>query len=219
MHMAITLLIVLVLLFVLYRMMPGEQAASMMMQPGMTPIQVEQIMVRYGYGRYVDYPGEYAIGNYPADSIGRYAVTVEAVGTDDSDSFDTYFDVNAPGNIDLMAPQILDIGFVTNATLGSVAELYLVAKDIGAIKNVDVTMFAPNVPLGSSAPYNETFSLAPIANMSDISNNIYFFSDTTNSNLIVDSGGSTLFQFIFEVEDSSRNLAIDSICVSFKDAT
>ena len=50
-HMAITLLIVLVLLFVLYRMMPGERAAGMMMQPGMTQVQVEMILVRYGYGR------------------------------------------------------------------------------------------------------------------------------------------------------------------------
>ena len=144
-HMAITLLIVLVLLFVLYRMMPGERAAGMMMQPGMTQVQIEMILVRYGYGRYVDYPGEFVRENYLPPSIGRYAVMVEATSDDNTESFDTYFDVNAPGSIDLLAPQIYDIGFVTNATVNNEAEVYLLVKDVGAIMGVEVTMYAPNL--------------------------------------------------------------------------
>ena len=209
-HMAITLLIVLVLLFVLYRMMPGERAAGMMMQPGMTPVQVEQILVRYGFGRYVDYPGEHAVGNYLPPSIGRYTVTVEATSDGNTESFDTYFDVNAPDSVDLLAPQIYDIGFVTNATLGSEAEVFLLVKDVGAIRGVDVMMFAPNIVIteeGLPVLHNESFSLAPRANMSDEVNHTYYYSGTTRTDLSVDAGGSELFQFIFEVEDSARNMA------------
>ncbi len=210
MHMAITLLIVLVLLFVLYRMMPGERAATMMMQPGMTQVQVDMILVRYGYGRYVDSPGEHVVGNYLPQNIGRYAVTVEAVGDDDTDSFDTYFDVNAPDSADLLAPQIFDIGFVANASLGNEAELYLLVKDAGTIRNVDVTMFTPNLvgqDDGSIVLYNETFSLAQRLNRSDEINHTYYYSATTGTDLRVDAGGSTAFQFIFEAEDLARNVA------------
>lgn len=212
-HMAITLLIVLVLLFVLYRMMPGERAADMMMQPGMTPVQVEMILVRYGYGRYVDYPGEYAVKNFQPDSIGRYAVTVEATSDGTTESFDTYFDVNAPGSVDLLAPQIIDIGFVTNATVDNEAELYLLAKDMGAVRGVDVTMYAPNLVFeeGFAVQHNESFSLSPRANMSDEANDLYYYSGTTRTDLTVDAGGSTMFQFFFEVEDSARNMATAAI--------
>ena len=212
-HMMITLLIVLVLLFVLYRMMPGSEAASMMMQPGMTQVQIEMILVRYGYGRWVDLPGEYTVSNYQPQDIGRYSVTVEATGDDgQTDSFDTYFDVNAPASVDLLAPQILDIG-LANATAGNEAELYLWVYDEGAIRGVDVFMQAPNLVVvdGVAVRHNETFSLNPIPSMSDEINKIYYFSGTSDTDLVVDAGGSSLFQLSFDVEDNARNWATAAI--------
>ena len=144
-HMMITLLIVLVLLFVLYRMMPGNAAAQMMMNPMMTENEINLVLVRYGFGRWVDYPGEYKVTNYQPSDIGTYNIVVTATGDDgQTDSFETSFDVNAPEGIDLIAPQIMDIGLLTaTPTIGDEVELYLRVHDEGSLRSVEVTMAAP----------------------------------------------------------------------------
>ena len=50
----------------------------MMMNPLMSPEQIEQVLVRYGFARYVEYPGEYTVTNFQPQDIGRYRVVVQA---------------------------------------------------------------------------------------------------------------------------------------------
>jgi ABC-type dipeptide/oligopeptide/nickel transport system permease component len=206
-HMIITILIVLVLLFVLYRMMPGNQAAAMMMNPKMTQNDINMVLVRYGFGRWSDYPGDYTVTNLDPQTIGRYSVTVEA--TDDAgqtDSFTTEFDVNAPPETDFVAPRILDVG-ITSASIGQKAEFYLMAYDIGTIKIVDVTIICPNhvVVDGIPVPFTEPFTMDPVDNMTDEANKTFYFSGTTPSTLSLGEGGDSNFSVIFAVQDLSRN--------------
>ena len=208
-HMMITLLIVLVLLFVLYRMMPGNAAAQMMMNPMMTENEINLVLVRYGFGRWVDYPGEYKVTNYQPSDIGTYNVMVTATGDDDqTDSFETQFDVNAPEGVDLIAPQILDIGLLSTPTIGDGLELYLMVHDEGSLRGAEVTMTAPNhvVVDDEVVQYTESFDLSPIANMTDEANKIYYYTGTT-SDLVLGEDGSSDFQLVFEVEDRGWNMA------------
>ena len=208
-HMMITLLIVLVLLFVLYRMMPGSAAAQMMMNPMMTENEINLVLVRYGFGRWVDYPGEYKVTNYQPTSIGTYEITVTATGDDDQiDSFSTQFDVNAPEGIDLVAPQILDIGLLSTPTIGEGTEMYIRLHDEGSIRTVEVAMTAPNhvVVDDEAVQYTETIIMAQILNMTDEVNKIYYYSGIT-SELVLGEDGSSDFQLVFEVEDRGWNVA------------
>ena len=208
-HMMITLLIVLVLLFVLYRMMPGSAAAQMMMNPMMTENEINLVLVRYGFGRWVDYPGEYKVTNYQPTSIGTYEITVTATGDDDQiDSFNTHFDVNAPEGVDLVAPQILDIGLLSTPTIGEGTEMYIRLHDEGSIRTVEVAMTAPNhvVVDDEAVQYTETIIMAQILNMTDEVNKIYYYSGTT-SELVLGEDGSSDFQLVFEVEDRGWNVA------------
>ncbi len=208
-HMMITLLIVLVLLFVLYRMMPGNAAAQMMMNPMMTENEINLVLVRYGFGRWVDYPGEYKVTNYQPSDIGTYNVMVTATGDDDqTDSFETQFDVNAPEGVDLIAPQILDIGLLSTPTIGDGLELYLMVHDEGSLRGAEVTMTAPNhvVVDDEAVQYTESFDLSQIANMTDETNKIYYYTGTT-SDLVLGEDGSSDFQLVFEVEDRGWNMA------------
>jgi len=209
-HMMITLLIVLVLLFVLYRMMPGSAAAQMMMNPMMTENEINLVLVRYGFGRWVDYPGEYTVTNYQPSKIGRYDVTVTATGDDgQADSFATHFDVNAPNNIDFVAPQVIDIGLLTTPSIGSPAEIYLQVYDEGAIRGAEVTMVAPNhiVEDGVAVPFTEEISLLEVANMSDETNMTFYYSGISTTDLVLGEDGSSDFHLIFEAEDNARNRA------------
>ena len=208
-HMMITLLIVLVLLFVLYRMMPGSAAAQMMMNPMMTENEINLVLVRYGFGRWVDYPGEYKVTNYQPTSIGTYEITVTATGDDDQiDSFNTHFDVNAPEGVDLVAPQILDIGLLSTPTIGEGTEMYIRLHDEGSIRTVEVAMTAPNhvVVDDEAVQYTETIIMAQILNMTDEVNKIYYYSGIT-SELVLGEDGSSDFQLVFEVEDRGWNVA------------
>jgi peptide/nickel transport system permease protein len=218
-HMIITILIVLVLLFVLYRMMPGSAAASMMMNPKMTQTEIDMVMVRYGFGRWTDYPGDYTVTNLDPQTIGRYTVTVEAIDdAGQTDSFLTQFDVNAAPETDYVAPRVLDVG-LSSASIGQKAVFYLRAYDIGTIKTVDVTITCPNqVVVGDDLlPFTETFRMSPVDNMTDVANKIFYFSGTTTSILSSGQNGNTDFSVTFAVQDRSRN--IGSAALAFNATT
>ncbi|MFH0815803.1 MAG: ABC transporter permease subunit [Methanobacteriota archaeon] len=78
-HMAITLLIVLVLLFMLFRLMPGNAAQALIVKPGISQYEKDEILIRYGLSKRVDMPGDYYVGDYQASSAGLYQVEVRAV--------------------------------------------------------------------------------------------------------------------------------------------
>ena len=95
-HMVITLLIVLVLLFMLFRLMPGNAAQQLMVKPGITQYEKDQIMIRYGFSKRVDMPGDYFTGGYQASSVGRYNVEVTVADKNGAtETVSTSFDVVA----------------------------------------------------------------------------------------------------------------------------
>ncbi|MDO9536969.1 MAG: ABC transporter permease [Thermoplasmata archaeon] len=209
-HMMITILIVLVLLFILYRMMPGNAAASMMMNPRMTPDQINIVLVRYGFGRWADYSGQYTVSNYNPQTIGRYNLMVEAVDDDtgQTDSFSTYFDVNAPEDMDIVAPTVLDIGFSTAPSIGQKADFYILAYDAGAVKSVEVNIVGPNHVVVDGVPvsFTETVTMNAIANMTDETNKTYYYRGTTSTVLALGEDGSSEFIVTYLVQDSARNV-------------
>jgi peptide/nickel transport system permease protein len=212
-HMIITILIVLVLLFVLYRMMPGSAAASMMMNPKMTQNEINMVMVRYGFGSWTDYPGDYLVANVDPETIGTYTIRVEAVdGDGQSDSFSTSFDVNPLPDMDLISPKVLDAGIVS-ANIGQKGEFFARVYDIGAIKDVEVTLVYPTHELqdGLLVRFSEVFPLTPIENMSDDTNDTYYFSGKSTENLVMGEDGSSDYTVIFKAQDRSRNYGTSAI--------
>ncbi|MCK4266391.1 MAG: hypothetical protein KAX31_03860, partial [Thermoplasmata archaeon] len=181
-HMIITLLIVLVLLFVLYRMMPGSAAASMMMQPGMTQAQIDQMMVRYGFGRWAEYPGEYVVDNAQPNQIGRYAVTVYAEDENgQQDSFSTIFDVNVPPEIDLSPPVITAFGLEAPPAIGSLAIPFIEVFEESSMREVEVSLIFPNQTFEDNVWFNyqEVFYLLNDPLRSDDLNHTFYFNGTT----------------------------------------
>ncbi|MFO7618847.1 MAG: ABC transporter permease [Thermoplasmata archaeon] len=198
-HMMITVLIVLVLLFVLYRMMPGSAAAQMMMNPRMSPNDIDIILVRYGFGRWADYPGEYVQENYYPETVGRYHVTVSAVGDNDrTETLSTYFDVNAPEDIDFVAPRILDVGISELNLTTKGVDFYLQTYDANPIKQTEIFILYPNntyqnvtMSRDINAGENDTYGFSARAVLPYL----------TNPNFIA----------TFSVQDTYRNIATAAI--------
>ncbi len=208
MHMIITILIVLVLLFVLYRMMPGSAAASMMMNPKMTQTEIDMVKVRYGFGVWADYPGDYMATNLDPQVIGTYTVTVEATDRDgSSDNFTTEFDINPVNETDYISPRIMDIGIIS-ASLGQKGEFYLMAYDLGAIKNTEVTLIFPNLTStgDDTYPYAETFKLNAVESLTNETLHQYYYNGTSISNLGLGQDGSSNYSVQFKVEDRFKNI-------------
>jgi peptide/nickel transport system permease protein len=100
-HMVITLLIVLVLLFLLFRLMPGNAASALIVKPGISQIEKDSILIRYGLSKRVDMPGDYFHGSYQASSAGRYGIDVTVHGRNgETETVSTYFEVVADTNED-----------------------------------------------------------------------------------------------------------------------
>lgn len=73
----VTILVVLVLMFVLFRLMPGDPV-SLIVQPGLTPQDREAQRVAYGFARWESAPGVFKRGTFPAPDPGVYAITIDA---------------------------------------------------------------------------------------------------------------------------------------------
>ncbi|MEE9601320.1 MAG: ABC transporter permease subunit, partial [Thermoplasmata archaeon] len=72
----ITISVVLLLMFILFRLMPGDPT-SFLIEPGITPIEREQLKVEFGFSRWEDAPGVYKEGSFTAAESGLYSVTVD----------------------------------------------------------------------------------------------------------------------------------------------
>ena len=210
-HMIITLLIVLVLLFVLYRMMPGSAAASMMMQPGMTQAQIDQMMVRYGFGRWAEYPGEYVVDNAQPNQIGRYAVTVYAEDENgQQDSFSTIFDVNVPPEIDLSPPVITAFGLEAPPAIGSLAIPFIEVFEESSMREVEVSLIFPNQTFEDNVWFNyqEVFYLLNDPLRSDDLNHTFYFNGTTTQTLgLSEDLTNSSYIMLVEVTDQAKNNA------------
>ncbi len=149
-HMVVTLLIVLVLLFVLFRLMPGDAAMGLFMKPGITEIEKDQIALRYGFAKEVEYPGNHFIYNFNPTRIGHYTIEVETEG----DTVQTSFDVNMDPTItDLNPPSIWNIDALAldNSTIAVIFE----AEDVAGIRNVKYSVTDPGYETTSDLVMNE----------------------------------------------------------------
>lgn len=71
----VTILIVLVLMFVLFRLMPGDPTVFLI-QPGLTPGEREAQRVAFGFARWEPAPGVFQRGSFPSPDPGLYPVEV-----------------------------------------------------------------------------------------------------------------------------------------------
>ena len=72
----VTIVVVLVLMFVLFRLMPGDPV-SFLIQPGLTPQERDAQRVAYGFARWESAPGVFKIGSFTIPDPGLYALAVD----------------------------------------------------------------------------------------------------------------------------------------------
>ncbi len=74
-HTIITLLVVLVLLFVIFRLMPGDPT-RFFLRPGQNEADREDLLVSFGFAKRVPAPGNGYIASFDTSSPGAYEITV-----------------------------------------------------------------------------------------------------------------------------------------------
>jgi peptide/nickel transport system permease protein len=79
-HTVVTIVIVLTLMFVLFRLMPGDPV-SLLVQPGLTPFERDAQRVAFGFARWEVAPGVFKLGNFRIPDVGLYNVTINAEDT------------------------------------------------------------------------------------------------------------------------------------------
>ncbi|HYV08979.1 MAG TPA: ABC transporter permease [Thermoplasmata archaeon] len=72
----VTIVVVLVLMFVLFRLMPGDPV-SLLIQPGLTPQERDAQRVAYGFARWENAPGVFKSGSFAVPDPGLYAITID----------------------------------------------------------------------------------------------------------------------------------------------
>ncbi len=72
----VTIVVVLVLMFVLFRLMPGDPV-SFLIQPGLTPQERDAQRVAYGFARWESAPGVFKTGSFTVPDPGLYSVTID----------------------------------------------------------------------------------------------------------------------------------------------
>src|SRR3972149_5774520 len=76
-HTLVTIVIVLTLMFVLFRLMPGDPT-SFLIAPGLTPIERDAQRVAFGFARWETAPGVFKVGSFNTPDPGLYNVTISA---------------------------------------------------------------------------------------------------------------------------------------------
>ncbi len=87
-HTIITLLIVLVLLFIIFRLMPGDPT-RFFIEPGQTEETRNQLLVKFGFRHWVDAPGKYREVSFKTEVTGPYKILVNV--TDENQNKVTYY--------------------------------------------------------------------------------------------------------------------------------
>ena len=80
-HTIITLLIVLVLLFIIFRLMPGDPT-RFFIEPGQTEETRNQLLVKFGFRHWVDAPGEYREFSFEGTQPGCYPIVINVTDED-----------------------------------------------------------------------------------------------------------------------------------------
>ena len=79
-HTIITLVVILILLFIIFRMMPGDPT-RFFIEPGQPPDVRDRLLVEFGFSRWVDAPGIFRSGSFNAFEVGAYGIRIEANST------------------------------------------------------------------------------------------------------------------------------------------
>lgn len=74
-HTVITLLVVLVLLFVIFRLMPGDPT-RFFIEPGQTAETRDQLLVKFGFRQWADAPGIFRKMSFDASQPGGYRINI-----------------------------------------------------------------------------------------------------------------------------------------------
>ncbi len=148
-HTVITLVIILILLFIIFRMMPGDPT-RFFIEPGQTPEVRDRLLVDFGFSKEVTAPGVYRTGSFNAFEVGAYGIRVE---------------VNSTGIVD--PPGLYNITLYSSYVK---EERYFPSRDPMVIWNMTYGV-APtgNITVGDTV--NFTFDVkAPAGNMNRIVN-------------------------------------------------
>lgn len=164
-HTLVTIIIVLTLMFVLFRLMPGDPV-SLLVQPGLTPFERDAQRVAFGFARWEVAPGVYKIGNFRIPDAGLYNVTINAEDTAGNrvELYAAYVHQRAPPPGSLLVIPV-------NGGIELDPGLHLFEGDALSV-TVNVVRTNASVPLSSlevwalispptGSPTNVTLSLAP----------------------------------------------------------
>ncbi len=153
--MVVTLLIVLVLLFVLFRLMPGSAAMGLFMTPGITEIERNQIALRYGFAKEIELPGEYFLYTFNPTEIGQYTIEIESGG----DTMQATFNVNIdPAQTDMNPPVIYNLDAVASGN--TTISLVLNATDQSNFRNVRADIIYPDFTIIDDVVFTESETTA-----------------------------------------------------------
>ncbi|MFQ6106273.1 MAG: ABC transporter permease subunit [Thermoplasmata archaeon] len=79
-HTVITLVVILVLLFIIFRMMPGDPT-RFFIEPGQPPDVRDRLLVDFGFSKWTTAPGVYRVASFEAFDDGAYGIRVEVNAT------------------------------------------------------------------------------------------------------------------------------------------
>lgn len=82
-HTIITLLIVLVLLFIIFRLMPGDPT-RFFIEPGQTEETRNQLLVKFGFRQWADAPGIFREMSFRTEQTGPYQITINVNDTQEN---------------------------------------------------------------------------------------------------------------------------------------
>ncbi|MBI5000844.1 MAG: ABC transporter permease subunit [Euryarchaeota archaeon] len=190
-HMIVTMFIVIVLLFLLFRLMPGDAASQLMLRPGITAEVRDLELVRLGFKKWIPYPGSYYIGTYQTIEPGEYSFYVTAFDrSGNRNDISTTALVRTDPSRDYQSPLIS--GFAADPPspdLNATVYLNVTISDASSINRV---MIEVHTPAG-------TTSFAP---MTFVSTGFYTFS------MPVQSVGT--YNAIVQAQDKEGNFATGS---------
>jgi len=165
-HMIITMFIVVILLFLLFRLMPGDAASQLMLRPGITPEVRDQELVRLGFMKWIPYPGSYYIGSYQTIEPGEYSFYVTAYDkAGNTNEISTTALFRTDPSRDYQPPLISAIAVSPSSpNLNATAYINVTISDASNINRIMIEVLSPTAetsfaPMTLVSPGLYTFSL------------------------------------------------------------
>src|SRR3990170_228032 len=159
-HTLVTIVIVLTLMFVLFRLMPGDPT-SFLIAPGLTPIERDAQRVTFGFARWESAPGVFKIGSFTTPDPGLYNATIQV--TDDAGNSVSLYAAYVQervvplGPLFIHSPVVVTPGY--NVFAGDVVTLQAnVIRADASVPLESLEVWALITPPGA-APTNVTMSL------------------------------------------------------------